>query len=237
MKKIVIIITAICAFNSNIYAQRTVKGNGVIKTEKRQTVTYDQITLIGSTDIELVSGKEGNLSITGDANLIDYIETTVVNNELLIKFKDKQNYNATKGIKVTVPVQDISKITLKGSGNINSTNTLNDKNLTVSLRGSGDVTLLLNCENVFAEVLGSGDMKLSGKTKSLKANLKGSGDLKAKTLKAENCDLEVRGSGDLDAYASSKVTASLFGSGDIDVIGSPKEIKKDKKGSGSINIR
>lgn len=237
MKKLLIITTLIFTFSSSIYAQRTIKGNGISKVETRKTTSYDKITLMGSAEVDLVSGKEGNLSISGDENLLEYIETNVVNNELIIKLKDKHNYNTKNPLKVTVPVQDISAITLKGSGDINSKTTLNDKNISILLNGSGDISLLLNSENVQADLLGSGDIELKGKTTNLNATVKGSGDLKASNLKSEVSDLKLTGSGDIDANATKQVTASILGSGDIKISGNPQKVKKEIKGSGDIVIK
>lgn len=237
MKKAIYLLSVFTAFTITANAQKTIKGNGELGSETRKTATYDEIKLIGSTNVEIIDGTEGEITITGDSNLLSYVETTVTNNELTVKLKSNHNYSMKKSLRVSVPVQNISKISLVGSGDITSKKVLTDKNLTVNLNGSGDITLQVDNENVVAELFGSGDLVLKGKSKKLKASVKGSGDLIAKGLKTETAELNVNGSGDIEAHVTREVNAAVVGSGDIKVTGSPHQIIKNVKGSGSIEIK
>jgi len=58
-------------------SSETVKGNGEMTSEKRSTSDYDEISLVGSMDVELISGTEGNLTVEAESNLQEYITTEV----------------------------------------------------------------------------------------------------------------------------------------------------------------
>nr|WP_297307067.1 head GIN domain-containing protein [uncultured Flavobacterium sp.] len=236
MKKIFFTLFALCTISISAFAQKIIEGNGNVITENRKTETYDQITLIGSPDVELIQGKEGNLQIQAESNLIPFIETKVENNKLTIKFKDGKSYKTKKGIKVIVPIEDVSKIALRGSGDIYGDHLFTDENLNISVEGSGDISLNINNQNLNAEVMGSGDIKLKGKTNRFNAQVKGSGDIKAKNLNAVSSNLNVNGSGDIESSTSTNVSATVKGSGDIKVYGNPSNVQKDVKGSGDIQI-
>ena len=47
-------------------SNQKVKGNGNVISEKRSTTNYDKIAITGFFDVELVSGKEGNITIVHD---------------------------------------------------------------------------------------------------------------------------------------------------------------------------
>jgi len=237
MKKILFTLSIIACFSSTINAQKTIKGNGNLGSETRKTANYDVINLLGSTTIEIIDGIEGDLTLTGDSNLLEYIETTVHNNELTVKLKSNHNYNTKKGLKVSVPVQDISKIQLTGSGEIKGKKVLTDTNLEIYLKGSGDILLHVNNKSVVANLIGSGDLEVNGTTKNLQANVKGSGDISTKELKAEVGNLHINGSGDIKAHITKQVNASVTGSGDIEVYGKPNTVIKNVSGSGSIILK
>jgi hypothetical protein len=237
MKKVILILGIFISVIYSVNAQKTIKGNGNLASETRKTSSYDEIKLVGSTKIEIIDGKEGELTITGDSNLLAYVETTVQHNVLTVKFKDNHSYNTRKGIRIHVPVEDISKISLIGSGDIESKKTLTDKKIDVYLQGSGDIFLEVASENITAEVVGSGDLTLKGKTHHLKASVKGSGDFKGKNLTSQIAELYVNGSGDIEAYVNQKVVAEVIGSGDIEVKGSPNQVVKNIKGSGDIDVK
>ena len=237
MKKVIITTIFLCTLSTMSFGQKTIKGNGIIETVERKTASYDRLTLIGSPDVELVSGIEGNIIIKAESNIIPFVETIVKDNELIIRFKEKHNYTTKKGIKIIVPIQDVSNIALKGSGDIYGDHLFKDSNLNVSVNGSGDISIHVENENLNAEVVGSGDIKIKGKTNRFNGKVEGSGDLEAKNLKAKSSNLQVSGSGDIESTTENEVNANLTGSGDIKIYGNPSKISKNVKGSGDISIK
>lgn len=236
MKKIYLLISVLVLISQTSCAQKSIKGNGNVIQDSRQTEAYDKITLIGSASVELITGSEGKLTISAESNILPYVETVVKGNELIIKFKDNFNYSSKKGVKITVPIQEITDLKLKGSGDIIATNLLNLDDLNLLINGSGDISLNVSCETVVAEISGSGDIFLKGKAKELKGTVNGSGDLKSKELTVLKSELKVKGSGDIDSTTTNQVDASVFGSGDIRVFGNPTNVTQKIQGSGDISI-
>ncbi len=236
MKKIFLLISAIALMSQFSCAQKGIKGNGNVINESRKTESYDKVTLIGSATIELIPGTEGDLTVSAESNIVPYIETIVKGNELIVRFKDDFNYSTKKEIKISVPIQEITDITLKGSGDIIATKVLNLDNLNVNLDGSGDISLNVKTNKIQADVNGSGDIDLKGTTVDFTGNVNGSGDLNSKKLITQNSILSVNGSGDIESTTTNKVDALVVGSGDILVFGNPINETKMIKGSGDITI-
>ncbi len=220
MKKALVIlalisVTFVLAQKSN---GKSIVGNGKMVDIKRNTAEYEKIELNGSFDIDLVIGKEGNLIIHADENLVDIIETTVVKNTLSLDFKKGSYKNIqTKGkIVITIPVESINKITLSGSGDIVAKDNINLDNLELKLKGSGDINF-------------------KGKVNDLIVNLSGSGEIDCKNYVAQNTIVNLTGSGDIKVNCSEKLVAKLNGSGDIKYKGKPKFIDQKVNGSGDIS--
>ncbi|UYW02442.1 DUF2807 domain-containing protein [Flavobacterium agricola] len=238
MNKIAVLICLFISISTSAIAQKKINGNGQVQTETRKTNAYESIKLIGSSNVTLVHGTVGELTVTAESNILNYLETYVENNELVIRLKPNHNFNTTKGVQVVVPAQKISQVTLTGSGKIATKNTtLQAKKINLSLSGSGDMELAIEAEAVQAQVNGSGDMALNGKTQDLNAAVKGSGDIDASKLKAATAKLEVFGSGDIKAQANNEVNAAIIGSGDIHVTGKPQKVNQNVKGSGSVVVK
>src|SRR5690606_38879205 len=146
------------------FGQNTIKGNGNVIHENRNTVDYDQIEMSGFFDVELISGTEGSITITGEENLISHIVTKVKGKTLSIETEKGYNLQPSKrnGILVQVPFERLTEIILTGSGNINSRDVIANDNLKTKLTGSGDIALNLNVQNLEASVVGSGDVELPG---------------------------------------------------------------------------
>ncbi|QCE42662.1 head GIN domain-containing protein [Psychroserpens sp. NJDZ02] len=216
---------------------KKIKGNGNVTTITRSTSDYDAIRLAGWMDFKLVKGTEGNITIEGEENLLNYIITEVESNSLLIKIKNNINLkpSGSKTITITIPFDDIDKVSLAGSGDVSSNATINSNNFETKVSGSGDMTLDIKSINVDATVTGSGDLTLTGHTKNLEASVTGSGDFHAGRLQADNAQTKVTGSGGIVVYAKDNLKAKVTGSGDIEYKGNPEKVDKKVTGSGDIS--
>lgn len=216
------------------WKQEKIKESGHQITSNRNTAEYDQIAVSGSFQVNLVSGKEGAISITGDENIISHVVTEVENNELKIYFEKKKNYYYKSKITIEVPFASINTIHFTGSGDITTKNTIIADNFNVHLSGSGDVTLDLKATKTTASVAGSGDIILNGTSTILKASVAGSGDLDCSKLIVENATADVAGSGDIKVNCTQKLTAGIAGSGSVKYKGKPETIEKSIAGSGDV---
>lgn len=216
------------------WKQEKIRESGNQITSKRSTPEYDQIAVSGSFQVTLVAGKEGNISITGDENIISHVVTEVENNELKIYFEKKKNYYYKSKITIEVPFESINTIHFTGSGDIITKNTIVADNFNVHLTGSGDVILDLKTTKTTTSVAGSGDIVLSGTSTLLKGSVAGSGDLDCSKLVIENATVDVAGSGDIKVNCTKKLIAGVAGSGSIKYKGKPETIEKSVAGSGDI---
>ena len=236
MKKLSTLFVCLSLFVAvNAQNERAIRGNGDVVTQKRQTVDYDKISLSGDFDLELVAGKEGEISVEAESNIMDWIIIESNENELKIHLKNGKHLKHDKQIRVTVPVEQISAVSSAGSGDINSKITLKATTFKVSLAGSGDVNLTVEANEVKASLAGSGNLKLNGSATDFDASIAGSGDIDAEALKAKNVKASIAGSGDIKVYSSESIKGSISGSGDIKYKGEATKINKSISGSGSVS--
>ena len=87
---------------------------------------------------------------------------------------------------------------------------------------------------VAAGLSGSGKIKLSGQTQKFSGDVSGSGDIRAMELMAEESNVQISGSGDVDVYSSVKVSANISGSGDIRYKGGAQVVSSNISGSGGV---
>ncbi len=217
---------------------KTIKGNGEKVTIDRSTGDYDAVSVSGWFDVDLVNGQEGELTLEGESNLLDYIKTEVKDGQLVIKTEKGINLkpsNWNSGIRITVPVESINSVALSGSGDIVGKTTIKTDRLITAMSGSGDITLDVDANSVDASMSGSGDITFSGRTRDFEATISGSGDIKAFDMEADNVDATVSGSADIKVTATKMLKARVSGSGDITYKGNPEKLDTKTSGSGDIS--
>ncbi|SDI22510.1 head GIN domain-containing protein [Winogradskyella thalassocola] len=214
---------------------KKIKGDGNITTTTVSTDSYDDIKASGSMDFKLVKGTEGNISIKGDSNLMDYIVTEVKSNSLHIKIKDGYNLKPSETIVITIPYESISSVSLAGSGDVENSGTIKADTFKVALAGSGDINLTIDAEEIESKIAGSGDIKLKGVTSNLTTVVAGSGDFDGDALKSTNVDAKIAGSGDISVVCNGELNVAIAGSGDLKYSGKPTKKNTNISGSGSVS--
>ncbi|MBT8308121.1 MAG: DUF2807 domain-containing protein [Maribacter sp.] len=216
---------------------KKVNGNGKMVTIERSTGDYDAVAVSGWFDVDLVDGNEGDITLKGEENLLEYIITEVKDGKLVIKVEKGMNLKPSswkEGIHVTVPIESINAVSLSGSGDIVGKKTIKTGSFKTSMSGSGDITLDVDASSIDASMSGSGDINLSGSTTDFDVTISGSGDIKAYELVADNVDATVSGSADIKVTAKESLKARVSGSGDIHYKGNPGKVDTKTSGSGDI---
>ncbi len=238
MKKLAT-LSLVVLFTVSCSAQwgKKVNGNGKVVTIERSTGDYEAVAVSGWFDVDLVEGKEGDISLKGEENLLEHIITEVKDGKLVIKVEKGMNLKPSSwkdGIHVTVPIESINAVSLSGSGDIVGKTTIKAGNFNTSMSGSGDITLDIDASSIAASMSGSGDINLSGSTTDFDVTISGSGDIKAYELEADNVDATVSGSADIKVTANQRLKARVSGSGDIHYKGNPEKVDTKTSGSGDI---
>ncbi len=216
----------------NMYG-RHVRGNGNTSSETRTVAGFTGVETNGSIDI-VVSQGSYNVKVEADQNLLQYIETTVENGRLHVRFRHGISIGDYNEAKVFVSAPELNSFETHGSGNINGEGKIADKNkIDIGIYGSGDIELNIDCPIVRTETHGSGTITSNGETRDLSIQINGSGDVKADNLKAETVKIGVHGSGDTEIFASESIDAEIYGSGDVRYKGQPK-ITSSIHGSGDV---
>lgn len=239
MKKSILLISICFLSLSCVNAQwgEKVRGNGDMVSENRNTESYNKVSLVGSLDVQLVSGTEGTIKVDAESNLQEYIITEVKNGVLKISVEDGINLSPKEEILITVPIESVDGLSVTGSGDIWTRDIIKSNSMEVQITGSGDMKLELEVKDLEGKITGSGDVQLKGRSQNFQCTVTGSGDFNAFDLEADHVEARVSGSGDIMVYASKSLKANVSGSGDIVYEGNPTKQDFNTNGSGSVSSR
>lgn len=210
-----------------------VNGNGNVKSVERAVAKTSGIRLLGGMDVFIDEGPS-MVKIQADENIIPYILTEVNNGWLEIKTKNHVGLHPSSPIKIYVTTPGFNGLEVTGSGNIVGKKKFSaPTNMFFKITGSGDIRVDVNSPKVHAEITGSGTLHITGETRDVDVHVTGSGDFDGPNLKAENANVKIAGSGDVNLFADMNLRASIMGSGDVKYRGNAN-VEKNIAGSGSV---
>jgi hypothetical protein len=226
------LFTAIFLFHSCTFSQ--IRGEGEMVKQDRNLSEFNKIDFSVSGTIYLTQGTPQKLTVEGQQNILDILETEVKGNTLELKFNKKRvNY---KDLKFYITVAKIDGLNLSGSGNIYCENGLNTNDLDLSLSGSGEIKLNgLKATKIEADIAGSGNITLKGSeaANELEIEIAGSGDVRTEELPVNEIKISMAGSGSCKVNAVNKLNVDIAGSGSVLYRGNP-QINSDVSGSGKV---
>jgi hypothetical protein len=185
-------------------------------------------------EVYLEKGTEGNLTVTAEDNVQDRIVLESDGETLNITMKNNTSLQNTKKIKIIVPFESISGISIRGSGSVEGKDEVQNKSLALSVHGSGEITLSVETASLNAEISGSGNIEIKGKATNVELSTRGSGNFEGDELISDNAQISITGSGDSSIYLNNSLSGKIQGSGSILYGGNPTSNQVSVRGSGKV---
>lgn len=173
---------------------------------------FDRIVLRSAENLDVTVGPKAAITVHGDDNLLELIETRIDGGRLVIQ--SRGSYRSKAPLRVEVQLPSLHAFTLEGSADARIVG-VSGKALEIELNGSGNITA-------------------SGSVENLDVDLNGSGNASLGELKAVSVEADLNGSGDIVVAARDALEAELNGSGDIRYRGAPTKLRMEINGSGDI---
>jgi len=215
---------------------RRVVGEGPTITQKRSTSDFTGVEMDVPGDLYYTPGNLFSVEIVAQQNILDLIETNVTADDILrVKVRNSVNIKSHEPVIVKVTAPNLKWLGVNGSGNVNVLESFQPASLTLSVNGSGDMTLArLNTEDLQARISGSGNIRVhagSGTRETL--SISGSGDIDAAGYVVADATTSSSGSGSMRVNVTSNLECKISGSGSVMYKGTPKVTTKIS-GSGRV---
>lgn len=190
-------------------------GSGTTATEVRETPAFTGVVLELPAEVTVQVGGAPAVSLRADDNLLPTITTDVVEGALVIRAN--ASFSTESAIAVDVVTPSLGRVEVQGSGSVVVTDMAGPA-LDLSVRGSGSI-------------------EASGSVDRLTVTSAGSGAVELFELSAEEADVNVDGSANVNVTVSRSLRAKVTGSGTVVFGGDPSEVVTDIDGSGAVPPR
>jgi hypothetical protein len=217
------------------YSSKAVEGDGNNVVETRQVAALDGLDVSGPMQIEVRVGQQAALQLEGDANILPLVRTDASGGALRVWVEGSIRSNSPIRVIYSTPV--LRHLTTSGSGSM-TVSGLNGAPLEVLMTGSRSVRLSGNVTRLDARLTGSGGLTATDlDSGSTTARLNSSGRLDLGRLNGEALNLDVRGSGGVNASGNVRnMTVRVNGSGSADLAGlTSQSADLSSTGSGGIS--
>jgi len=236
MKKLVVVILLLVTGLFIFPSCEKVVGEGPLVTQTRTVGNFTGVSSEMSGKVNFTIAPDYKVEITAQQNILDVLNTNVVNGVLHIDFKNNVRVKQHEDllINITAPYADYFRVS--GSGNMNVQGDITANNLKVTLSGSGDITVqnAVIADKIDTDISGSGNISIAGGSAvNEDVDISGSGKVEMAGVDAQNAVTHTSGSGDVKLALSTNLDAHISGSGSVYYHGNPI-ISTHISGSGRV---
>lgn len=188
-------------------------------SQPRSVPAFHAVELAGTLEVIATAGKPNSVEISGDADLLDKVTTTVKDGVLVLDTARDLDHGHLRNrhLRAVVSAPDLSALSISGTGAMKVSGIANE-GLAVALPGTGAITV-------------------AGATGTLRVTVGGTGEVAGKNLTARDVVVDIAGTGSARLNASRSVEARVTGTGSVDVHGHPAQVRKSVSGLGSIHVQ
>ena len=126
---------------SIIGCRKTITGTGPYVAEKRAIENFNGIELLMNGNIYYTKGNNRKLEIIAQQNILDNLQTVVLNDKLIIKYRNDKRYDVDETIRINITAPEVNEFEMKSSGSIYSLSNLQATRLFLRNNSSDAISL------------------------------------------------------------------------------------------------
>ena len=215
-------------------AQHTLKGNGNVVKEARAISSFNELSIKGVYKVYLEQGNKEAVVVETDENLQEVITVKNKGETLILGWKKGINIKKKTKMNVYVTLKDITKLEIKGVGDVKTSSQLSLQKLDLEVSGVGNTFLNLECKKLNGDIAMVGNLTLQGKVAEVTLDNNGTGALRAFDLIAQKLAINNSGIGRVEVMAEEEISIVSSGIGSVRYKGNAKTTQLDHRGMGKI---
>ena len=152
-------LCASCSDDDNPVSPHDLVGSGNLISETRTVVNFHSVDFRAVGEVQIIEGAAHSVKVTVDDNLMEYLETAVIDGRLVIAFDDSIDPDDFD-LLVELTMTDLNAITLTGVGAVHAYGMTAD-DVMVTLTGVGDAYVSVT-DHLTAVITGVGSVYYRG---------------------------------------------------------------------------
>ena len=210
----------------------SVSGNGNVTKEQREVGSFEKIKVTRGLNVYLTQGDVPKIIVEADENLLEYIETEVDDEMLIIT--SSAMIRKSKSLKVHVTATDLSEIRATAGSNVNSKDLISSDDLEISGSAGSNIKLRINARDVEVSASAGSNITLEGNANDIELKASAGSNIKAEDLKTNECDAHTSSGANIWIKVEKEFDASASSGGNVFYYGNPKNTNIKKSSGGNV---
>jgi hypothetical protein len=225
-------ILVLFVVSSCIFSGPSIKGNGNIKEETRNTGDFTEIKVSRGMNVYISQGEQTKVVVRADENLLDAIETDVKGDALNITVTKFIRNASTMKVFVTTP----KLVAIKSSSGSNafSETVLKGKEMKLSASAGSNIKLEINAGNTEVSASSGSNITLEGTTGSFTGKASAGSNIKAERLVSKKCEARVSSGANIWITANGDFSGRASSGGNVFYYGNPESTNIEKSSGGNV---
>jgi hypothetical protein len=214
-----LLILAILGIGGGAWAQ-TIKGNGNLQSQSRKVSDFSGIKVSGGFSVEIKEGKNEELRIEAEENLLGNVKSEVKDG--ILHLYTEGSINAKEGMKAYITVKELNTLKISGGVKVAGLSTFKSETFEMDLSGGSNVSLALNVKKLDADMSGASKVMLTGRADELTLDMSGASNVNTQELISKRVKIGASGASKVKVFASESLSINASGASNIAYAGSPK---------------
>ena len=194
---------------------------GPVVDEERNVDDFDKLEVTSGIDVKLSQGSRHRVIIKANEDIIDNVETEVVNGTLKISI-ERTWFRGGASVDAEITFVNLESIDLSAGSDLESEGKLEFRELDIKASSGSDLKINLEAASVNLVVSSGSDATLSGSARSFKAKASSGSDINAYEFETADATLECSSGSDVKAYVTKTMNVKASSGSDVHYRGDPK---------------
>jgi hypothetical protein len=199
-----------------------VAGSGDIVAEARSLGSFDRVVLAGEGTVVITHGAGQSVMVETDENLLQYIDTSVVDGTLEIRTSADVDIAPSDSVVYEIAVVELNAVELTGAGSIHVGRWSTD-HAHVALGGTGTVRIEeLLAPELAVECVGVGTISIAGEVGHQEVSAAGMGEYAAADLESRTASVVGTAGGAATIWVTESLEVDVADSATVAYYGMPE---------------
>ncbi len=199
-----------------------IAGSGVSATRKDEAKDFTAVEVRWPFEFTLERGDKFDVTVTGDDNLLQYVEIEIAAGKLSIGIQSDRNLRPQIRMRVKITMPAIEAVSLRGACNGSIKGFKGGKELKVNVMEASSLKGEIEVDKLILEAILGSQINLTGRAHECRAEAQGASELHLGDLAVDKAVVRLNASSSAEVKASDKLDYELNAASHLDYWGSPK---------------